>query len=204
MQEYDINDFRKMSISSVYFNDEIKIKSIKNLEYEYIKLDKNVGYWITDCPFVDGSFIKYMEFVKSNPIWRMNNEYDLEDTNPFATIHLPDFSTRPLFNLLYQFYSSTIGYNKDVSVNDWGNIYFKEHSRPIKRWRLPHMDYVSGLVANLWFTNHDINSTGTNLYFYKGVTHGINYDFQVNESHPLYKEWHNDNVLSKYFSCSIY
>lgn len=177
-----------MNPSSVYFDDVIKLKP---LEYEEIKLTKKISYWNINDPFFNDGFEKFREFISCNPIWRMNNEDELEDTNPFSTIHLPTFSTNQIFNLLTLFVRKNLNINYQLNYNDWGNLYFKDKCRPIKKWRLPHMDYVGGIVANLWLTDHLSKDSGTILYEYTGKTHGIFYDFQIDESHKLYKEWHN-------------
>lgn len=189
----NITDFT-MEISSVYF-DEI-IKTVDKIDAEYVSLEKNIGYWITSPIFLDDCFEKYLKYIQSQPIWRMNNEEIFEGTNPFATIHLPDFSTGKILKLVSDFYVLSGGRDKNIGVTDWGNLYFKDHSKPINRWRLPHMDYNSGLAANLWLSEHTEVETGTKLYFYTGKTYqnnwlGRNYDFQMDSNHRLYNEWHS-------------
>jgi hypothetical protein len=74
-------------------------------------------------------------------------------------------------------------------LHEWGNVYFKERARPITCWRIPHIDYIHGLVANLWFTDHDVVDSGTKLYRYTGKMYNEIYDFQQDTNHPKYKEW---------------
>lgn len=178
--------FNRLNPSSVYFDTEILVK--EKIEKEYFELEKGIGYWVTECPFVDGSFEKFKTFVNSNPIWRMNNEPEFEDTNPFATIHLATFATDKINKLISNIYGPP---PYRTGFNDWGNLYWKDECRPIKRWRLPHRDYGSGLVANLWFTDHTETETGTRIFKYKGKEYGVNYDFHVDSEHPLYNEWHS-------------
>lgn len=181
-------NFYRMNPSSVYYNEKVKVS---NLEYEKIKLDKNICYWNIYDPFIDDGIDQFKKFVSSNPIWRMNNEPELEDTNPFATIHLPTFATDTIFNLLRDFCKKELNIMIPLNVNDWGNLYFKDECRPIKRWRLPHMDYVGGIASNLWLTDHEKNLSGTKLYHYTGKTYGVAYDFQVDKEHRLYNQWNS-------------
>lgn len=178
-------NFYRMNPNSVYFDSEIKLKP---LEYERVHLADNVYYWNIYDPFFDDGLEKFKTFVSSNSIWRMNNEPELEDSNPFATIHLPTFATDKIFNLLREFCHKELNISYHLIGEDWGNLYWKNECRPIKRYRLPHMDYVGGIASNLWMT--DNTNSGTILYHYTGKTYGVSYDFQVDESHPLYSEWH--------------
>ena len=61
--------------------------------------------------------------------------------------------------------------------------------RPVSIFRIPHVDSPAGLVCNMWFNDIDPKMSGTNLYEYRGKTYGDHYDFMVDDTHPLYKEW---------------
>ena len=80
---------------------------------------------------------------------------------------------------------------KNPSIFEWGNVYYKEKSRPILAHRIPHRDYDKGLVGNLWFTNHNKGTSGTKFYKYIGNDINGEYEFAVNTDHKLYKEYQN-------------
>lgn len=195
-----ISDFRILYPSMVNFAKIIKVKSFKDWEYEYIPLSKTVGYWIADSPFYGDGFEIFKNFVLQNPIWKLNIEEQLEDPNPMSTIHLPPWSVEDVLFLLKKFYCANILFD-DILVEEkyeeWGNIYDSSIVNPIDCWRLPHIDYQSGIVGNMWFTNHDKNQTGTILYKYLGKFYGNYYDFHVDESHPLHKEWKELNTTKR-------
>jgi len=188
-----INDFTILKPSMVRFNDLIKIKSLDDWEYEYVSLDKGIGYWIADSPFYGDGFDLYKKFVSQCPIWKLNNEDSLEDPNPMATIHLPPWAAKNIIDLLKDFYCSSLRKGDksfiDEKHEEWGNIYDSSIVRPHDCWRLPHIDYQSGIIGNLWFTAHSKKETGTILYKYLGKFYGNYYDFHVDDSHPLHKEW---------------
>ncbi len=176
----DANNFRNI----------IKPKSVDKWEAEYVKLDKDTGYWIAESPFQDNGFELFKEFVGSFPIQKDNNHPDNFDPNPFDTIHLPEWAVMDACILLRDFYQKYMTTEVfDPQIHEWGNVYFKKRARPISCWRLPHTDYVHGLVANMWFTDHDIKDSSTKLYHYTGTMHKDIFDFQVDESHPMHKEW---------------
>jgi len=182
--------FLKLDPSSVDFP---KLIKTNKLEYEEVKVTDGISYFNVYNIFEGDGFDRFQNFVQSNPIWRMNNEPDLTDMNPFSTIHLPTWATEELFAMVSELYLRTATHlpRHTINNNDWGNIYFKEECRPIKKWRLPHIDYVRGLAANMWFTDHAPGDSGTVLWKYVGgeIQNGV-FEYQGNPEHPLYDEWH--------------
>lgn len=183
-------DFKFCNPDANSFNKEILIKSLEEWNVEYIKLSDNTGYWIADNPFKDNGFEKYRELISAFPIVKNNNIDACMDPNPFDTIHLPEWMTKNILQLIIQYYttyieSTVIGKN----VHEWGNLYWANRSRPIEAFRIPHIDYPAGIVGNLWLSDHPEDSTGTNLYEYTGKIHGLYYDFQIDNTHPLYKKY---------------
>ena len=172
------------------FNKVIKFKPIDQWQVEYVPLAHGHGYWVAEHPFEDDGFELFKEVIGSFPIQKDNNHPDNRDPNPFDTIHVPEWVSMNLCFLIRDFYIKHVTSNiAEPQIHEWGNVYFKERSRPISCWRIPHIDYVYGLVANLWFTDHELADSSTRLYHYHGKMHGDIYDFQVEETHPLHAEW---------------
>ena len=193
-----IHQFKNLYPNMVEFDNLIKVRSVDDLEYEYVALDKRVGYWITESPFYDNGFSMFKHFVHQNPVWKSNNEDGLEDPNPMATIHLPPWSAKKLIHLVKDFYCKNLNLSDsfiEEKHEEWGNIYDSSIVRPLDCWRLPHIDYQAGMIGNLWFTEHSKEETGTVLYHYTGKFYGNYYDFHVDTDHPLHDEW---NEWDKY------
>lgn len=172
------------------FNKVLKLKSVDAWQAEYIELDKNIGYWIAEDPFENDGFEIFKNLIASFPIQKDNNHVENFDPNPFDTIHVPLWVSNRVCNLVEEFYYKH--YKPEVfdpQLHEWGNVYFKERSCPITCWRIPHIDYVHGMVANMWFTSHPIEDSGTKIYRYNGNMKNDIYDFQIDESHPLHREW---------------
>lgn len=188
-----INDFKILHPNVVNFKDYIKVKSLEDWEYEYVPIDKNHGYWIADSPFYGNGFSIFRDFVSQIPMCKFNNEASLEDPNPMATIHLPIWSCKELLFLLKSFYCKNVSKGNsnfiDEKYEEWGNIYDVSIVNPLDCWRLPHIDYQSGIIGNLWFTSHTKKETGTILYKYSGKFYGNYYDFHVDTEHPMHGEW---------------
>jgi len=171
-------------------NKVLKLKPIEDFNAKYIKLDNDIGYWVSDHPFVNNGFDIFRELIASFPIQKDNNHPDNMDPNPFDTIHVPEWVSGNIVSVVEEFYR--MSNTKTIFVpqlHEWGNVYFKEKARPITCWRIPHIDYIHGMVANLWFTDHDIVDSGTKLYRYTGKMYNEIYDFQQDTNHPRYKEW---------------
>lgn len=176
----DANNFDKM----------IKIKNINEWNVEYVPLDQNIGFWIAENPFQGNGFELFRELVSAFPIQKDNNDPNNFDPNPFDTIHLPEWVYKNLCFLIKDFYLKHTDIQViDPQIHEWGNVYYKKRSNPISCWRIPHIDYVHGIVANLWFTNHDISQSSTRIYRYKGTMFDEIYDFQVDENHKMHKRW---------------
>ncbi|CAB4125866.1 hypothetical protein UFOVP181_372 [uncultured Caudovirales phage] len=168
----------------------IKLKPINEFNAKYIKLDGDIGYWLSDHPFANDGFNLFRELVATFPIQKDNNHPDNLDPNPFDTIHVPEWVSQNIVNVVEEFYRLHNKIDTFASqIHEWGNVYYKHRSRPITCWRIPHIDYVHGMVANLWFTDHNISDSGTKLYRYKGKMYNEIYDFQKDTNHPRYKEW---------------
>jgi hypothetical protein len=172
------------------FNSVIKLKPIADLNAEYVQLDKEIGYWITEHPFIGDGFDIFKELISTFPIQKDNNLVGNMDPNPFDTIHVPEWVSGNIARIIsefYQLHSNIPIFNSQL--HEWGNVYFKDRARPIKCWRIPHIDYVHGMVANLWFTDHDVKDSGTKLYRYHGRMYNEIYDFQTDVLHPKHEEW---------------
>lgn len=185
-----MRDFKFCYPDANTFSKVLKIKKLEEWNYEYHKLDGDVGYWIAESPFHDNGFDIFRELIGSFPIQKDNNHPDNRDPNPFDTIHVPEWVSKDICFLIRDFYFKHVTDKVlDPQIHEWGNIYFKHRARPIGCWRIPHMDYVHGLVANMWFTDHPVEESSTRLYKYTGKIYGDVYDFQVEVDHPMRKEW---------------
>ncbi len=183
-------DFKVCYPDANNFNKVIKLKSVENWKTEYVELDYGIGYWIAEDPFEDNGYELFKGLIASFPIQKDNNHPDNRDPNPFDTIHVPEWISKDLCFLVKDFYLKHIRTDiAEPQIHEWGNVYFKERARPISCWRIPHIDYVHGMVANLWFTSHDMKDSSTKLYKYHGVIHNDVYDFQIDTKHPMYEEW---------------
>ena len=170
------------------FDHVIKIKSLEEWNVEYVPLDKDIGYWVADNPFQNNGFEIYKKLIGTFPIQKKNNNLECVDPNPFATIHVPTWASKPIIKLIESFYVKHVNnFVSEAQFNEWGNVYQRD-ARPIDKFRIPHIDYESGIVGNLWFTDHPKDSSGTKLYRYKGKIIGLYYDFQIDSDHPLYRE----------------
>jgi len=185
-------DFKICYPDANYFHQVFKFKKHNELNAEYVDLGDDIGYWLADHPFQDDkAFETFEQLVQCFPIVKDNNHPDNFDPNPFDTVHLPNWVYEDICILLKDFYITE--YNNpaiiEPQIHEWGNVYYKERARPITCWRIPHVDYPKGLVANLWFTSHDIEDSSTKLYKYNGYIKDSVYDFQIDENHPMHKEW---------------
>jgi hypothetical protein len=163
-------------------------------DLEYVKLSDNVGYWSAPHPFkTDEDFNTFRYLIGSYPVCKSNNHEGCNDPNPFATIHLPTWISGPVVKLIRELFYKIYGDipNDNPRLREWGNLYEKDIVKPVKRFRLPHRDGPNGLVCNMWFNDVDPLLSGTKLYEYKGKIINDYFDFQVDENHPRYKEWHD-------------
>lgn len=185
-------DFKICYPDANNFDKVLKLKNVNEWQAEYVKLDQNTGYWIAEDPFKDNGFEIFKNLIAAFPIQKDNNHIENFDPNPFDTIHVPMWVSNNMCHLVKDFYLKNV--KKDIfdpQIHEWGNVYFKLKSHPIKCWRIPHIDYVHGMVANMWFTSHDIKDSGTKIYRYTGKMNREIYDFQIDENHPNHKEWRN-------------
>jgi hypothetical protein len=183
-------EFKRCYPDANSFNKIIKLKPVEEWKTEYVKLTDEIGYWIAESPFYEDGFEIFKNLVSSFPVQKDNNSEYTVDPNPFDTIHLPEWVYKDLCFLVKDFYLSK--FNPafvDPQIHEWGNVYFKSRARPISCWRIPHIDYHYGMVANMWFTNHDIKDSSTRLYKYHGDVHKDVYDFQIDKTHKMHEEW---------------
>ena len=100
------------------------------------------------------------------------------------------WATQNLCKLLKNFYIIEVGKNfYNYQYQEWGNIFDRNYCKPIKRWRIPHIDWPMGIVGNLWFDAG--KNTGTKLYHYKRNTNATQLEFHYNKNLPQYKKWHS-------------
>jgi hypothetical protein len=133
------------------FNKVIKLKPLNDWKTEYVQLDREIGYWTAEHPFVDNDMFEiFKNLIAAFPVQKDNNHPDNFDPNPFDTIHVPEWVSQDICQLLKEFYLKNISTSiYDPQIHEWGNLYFKERSAPLSCWRIPHIDYTHGLVANL-------------------------------------------------------
>lgn len=183
-------DFKVCYPDANNFNKVIKVKSIDAWKTDYVELDHGIGYWVAENPFEDDGYEIFKNLIAAFPIQKDNNHPSNFDPNPFDTIHVPEWVSKDICLLVKEFYLKNISTNLyDPQIHEWGNVYFKNKSKPLSCWRMPHIDYTYGLVANLWFTGHDIKDSCTKLYQYHGVIHNDIYDFQIDKNHRMHEEW---------------
>jgi len=183
-------DFKVCYPDANNFNNVIKIKSLDEWNVKYIHLEDDIGYWVSDLPFDDSLLDTYKKLIAAFPIQKDNSHPNNFDPNPFDTIHLPDWVYKDICFLIRDFYIKNVTNSiVDPQIHEWGNLYRKNINRPISCWRIPHIDYVYGIVANMWFTDHDLKDSSTKLYKYTGTMHREVYDFQIDQNHKMFKEW---------------
>lgn len=191
-------DFKICYPDANHFNEVIKLKTLDNWQRNYIELDYGIGYWEAEHPFeTDEMFDLFQNLIASFPIQKDNNHPSNFDPNPFDTIHVPEWISKDICFLLRDLHLKTFNGADiiDPQIHEWGNVYFKEKARPIKCWRIPHIDYVHGIVGNLWFTDHDVSTSSTKLYKYHGIMSNELYDFQIDTRHPLHEEWKSKSEI---------
>lgn len=185
-----MNRFKVCYPDANNFNKVIKIKSVDTWRCEYVPLTSEIGYWVAEHPFEDDGFEIFKNLISCFPIQKDNNHIDNFDPNPFDTIHVPEWVSKDICYLVRDFYSKHIRSDwLAPQIHEWGNVYYKSNSRPISCWRIPHIDYVYGMVANMWFTDHPITESSTKLYKYHGKMYNELYDFQLDETHPNHNKW---------------
>lgn len=183
-----------------HFSEVIKLKKLSAWQREFVSLDKDIGYWVAEHPFeTDEMFDLYKNLIASFPIQKDNNHPSNFDPNPFDTIHVPEWLTRDICFLLRDLYFLEFGQASvvDPQIHEWGNVYYKNRSKPISCWRIPHIDYVHGFVGNLWFTDHSEQSSVTKIYKYHGTMSNELYDFQTDQTHPMHSEWREFSEIPK-------
>jgi len=193
-------DFKICYPDANHFSEVIKLKRLENWQRTYVELDHGIGYWEAEHPFEsEEMFDLFQNLIASFPIQKDNNHPSNFDPNPFDTIHVPEWISRDICFLLRDLYLQTSPNASiiDPQIHEWGNVYFKEKAKPITCWRIPHIDYVHGIVGNLWFTDHALSTSSTKLYKYHGVMHNELYDFQLDEAHPLHSEWRDKSTTPK-------
>jgi hypothetical protein len=190
-------DFKICYPDANHFSEIIKLKKLEHWQRTYIELDYGIGYWEAEHPFeTEEMFDLFQNLIASFPIQKDNNHPSNFDPNPFDTIHVPEWISKDICFLLRDLYFQTLSNTNilDPQIHEWGNVYFKEKSKPITCWRIPHIDYVHGIVGNLWFTDHTVVTSSTKLYKYHGIMHNELYDFQLDETHPLHLEWRDKST----------
>lgn len=187
------HNFKRCYPNANQFRDVIKVKSLEDWKVEYVQLDKEIGYWISDSPFYGDGFELYRDLVSCFPIVKDTNLEGCKDANPFATIHLPEWCCIDLFLLIKSFFEDKLPFHLNMNFSEWGNLYFNDEARPYDYFRLPHCDGPNGIVSNFWFTNHSVDECGTVLYRYhgkiiKGPDKKLYFDYQADKNHPLFDE----------------
>jgi len=184
-------NFKRCYPDANNFSSLIHLKKIDDWKVEYVELEKNIGYWIVENPFIDDGFELFKNVIGAFPIQKNNSLVSSTQPNPFDTIHVPEWVHKDLCLSVRDFYVNFTKRNDivDPQVHEWGNLYFKDTVKPISCWRIPHIDYAFGMVANLWFTDHDVNDSCTKIYKYHGNIKDLIYDFQIDTNHKMHEEW---------------
>jgi|TARA_B110000503_G_scaffold88526_1_gene134214 hypothetical protein len=191
-------DFNFCTPDANSFDKEMLVKTIEEWNVEYVALTEKTGYWIADNPFNGNCFETYKNLIAAFPVVKNNNAGTSTDPNPFDTIHLPEWLTRCVIELIIRYYINNVESSiVNDTVHEWGNLYWKDKSKPIEAFRIPHIDYPNGIVGNLWLSDHPYGSSGTNLYEYTGNVHGLHYDFQVDDTHPLYNRYKSLSLTNR-------
>lgn len=188
-----VPNFKRCYPNANEFKKIIRIKSLSDWQIEYVQLDRELGYWIAESPFYDNGFDLYRELIANFPIVKDTNLDGCKDANPFATIHLPEWCCIDIFILMKSYFEDKLPFHTSMNFSEWGNLYFKEESKPYDYFRLPHCDGPNGIVSNFWLTNHSENESGTLLYRYhgkiiKGPDNKLYFDYQADKNHPLFNE----------------
>jgi len=183
-------NFKRCYPDANNFDKIIKFKSFQDWKFEFVELDYGIGYWIVENPFFDDGFELFKNVISCFPIQKSNSLSSSIQPNPFDTIHVPEWVHKDICLLIRDFYLENVKLPVfDPQVHEWGNIYYKSSIKPISCWRIPHMDYDHGMVANLWFTDHDLQDSCTKIYKYHGEVHDLIYDFQIDTKHKMHEEW---------------
>jgi hypothetical protein len=196
--------FKRCYPNSNQFADLIKIKSVDDWKVEYVQLDNEIGYWISDSPFYNDGFDLYRNLVSTFPIVKDTNLEGCSDANPFATIHLPEWCCLDIFILMKSYFSKRFPVYLNMNFSEWGNLYFKDEAKPYDYFRLPHCDGPNGIVSNLWFSDHPVDECGTVLYRYhgnviKGPDNKLYFDYQFDKDHRLFNECRDLSLSKKRF-----
>ena len=168
-------------------------------EIKEVKLTSKTSYWIADHPFeTTKDFEILKDLISKYPICKGNNDDSIIHPNPFQTIHIPLWIAGPICEKVKEFYINNINNHiHNPEFMEWGNVYERGREHPIDAYRIPHIDSERGLICNLWFTDHETNTSGTEIYEYKGKMIKNMYDFMVDESHQLYKDWHSQDLTHR-------
>ena len=172
------------------------LKDVCDWELTEVKCTANTSYWTAEHPFKTNSdFVLFRDLVSKYPVCKGNNNSSDNNPNPFQTIHLPVWLSSPICDLVREYYLKNINpHISNPQYMEWGNLYEREKVKPIDAYRIPHIDAERGFICNLWFSYHEGNTSGTEIYEYKGKMVNNFYDFMVDESHPKYKEWQNKDL----------
>jgi hypothetical protein len=183
-------EFKRCDPDANNFSQVIKYKPLKDWKFEFVDLGYNIGYWIVDDPFIDDGFELFKNVINCFPIQKSNSLASSTQPNPFDTVHVPEWVHKDLCLLVRDFYLQHVDTPIfEPQVHEWGNVYFKSSINPISCWRIPHMDYEHGMVANLWFTDHKLQDSCTKIYKYHGEVKDLIYDFQIDPTHKMHEEW---------------
>jgi len=172
------------------YKNEVKIKSLQDIEIESINFGE-IHCWIFKDIFKKDGFEKIKNVIGSFPIQKNNNIDTNYDPNPFDTIHIPAWAYKEVCFLLRDFYLKFLCDSPsptNFEIFEWGNVYFKDKSRPIISNRLPHIDFLHGIVGNLWLEQQG-GESGTSLYSYNGQIINGQYDFMVDTNHRKHLDY---------------
>lgn len=181
-------------------------RPFSELNFEYVELDKDIGYWIIHNPMEDTLFDEWKNKLESYDGYVYSERRD--SNNPFLTANFDDWNeSLSGFYFLRDFYrrlisSATPEYEEKLS---WINRYEKDKCWCPKSSGLPHNDVngaLEGLVANLWMSE-DIEGSGTKMYKFNGKMYRdgplYSFDFLIDKRHPKHKDYNKYMERINYF-----
>lgn len=180
---------------------------LSELDFEYVELDKDIGYWIIHNPISEDSlFEEFKSKLNSYNDYVYSERKD--SNNPFLTTNIDDWEESfSGFYFLRSFFRANVKSSTPESEEklSWINRYEKDKCWCAKSAGLPHNDVngaLEGIVANLWMSE-DISGSGTKMYKFNGKLYRDGplyaFDFLIDKRHPKHKVYNKYMQKVNYF-----